>query len=132
MTLWTGTSHARQADAGDQFDTARLPVLVDTPRSRLALLMMGADFLLVAGAFWAAHLARDASLASQYWGRVSVAAGGAALLSLPLLGMHGLYDARIVSRGWQQLGLLLRAWLLLMGLTILITVSYTHLRAHET
>ncbi len=82
--------------------------------------MMGADFLLAAGAFWAAHLLRDASLAFQYWGRVSIAATAVGFTCLSLLGMHGLYDARIVSRGWHQLGLLLRAWLILMGLTILV------------
>ncbi len=78
-----------------------------------------ADLVVVVASFWAGHLLRDAALAAAWGWRVSLAALGVALAAVVVLGLHGLYEPRVASRGWRQLGLMARSWVVLLGLVIL-------------
>jgi exopolysaccharide biosynthesis polyprenyl glycosylphosphotransferase len=120
MTVWMPETHVRETGHPEPERVASPPpVLKPIPKHSLALGLALSDLVMVVAAFWAGHLLRDAVLAAASGWRVSLAALGVAAAAVVVFGLHGLYEPRTASRGWHQLALMMRSWLVLIGFVVL-------------
>jgi exopolysaccharide biosynthesis polyprenyl glycosylphosphotransferase len=122
MTVWIRDLSARQVASRDSISPSSSPippVMESLPRARVIVALVVTDLLIVATAFWAAHLLRDPSQALGHALRVGTASGVLALLASAVFALNGLYDPRVVSGGSRQAAPLLGSWMMLLGLTIL-------------